>query len=73
LALLDSPFYRVALAAQVAFYLVAGGAFVRWLGMHRSLVGKIALYFSIVNVAIVVAWIQYGRGVRQELWAPSQR
>jgi hypothetical protein len=73
LALLDSPWYRVALAAQVAFYLVAGGAFVHWAGMHRSLVGKIALYFSIVNAAILVAWAQYGRGVRQELWTPSQR
>lgn len=73
LGLLDSPFYRAVLAVQVAFYLMACCAFLRVARVDRSLVGKAALYFSTVNAAIVVAWIQYARGVRQELWTPSQR
>jgi hypothetical protein len=35
--------------------------------------GRVALYFSSVNAAILAAWIQYGRGVRQEIWTPSRR
>jgi glycosyltransferase involved in cell wall biosynthesis len=73
LALLDRPFYLLALAAQVVFYLCAWAALQQWGGLHRSLAGKIALYFSTVNMAALVAWVQYARGVRQELWTPSQR
>jgi hypothetical protein len=73
LALLDRPFYLVALVAQVGFYLCAWAALQQWGGLHRSLAGKIALYFSTVNMAALVAWVQYARGVRQELWTPSQR
>jgi len=71
--LLRSPFYLAALAAQVAFYLCAWGALARWAGLDRSVVGKAALYFSTVNAAALVAWVQYFRGVRQELWTPSER
>jgi cellulose synthase/poly-beta-1,6-N-acetylglucosamine synthase-like glycosyltransferase len=73
LALLDSPFYVAALAAQVFFYLGALAAFVQWAGIQRTLFGKVSLYFSTVNAAILAAWYQYGRGVRQELWTPSRR
>jgi cellulose synthase/poly-beta-1,6-N-acetylglucosamine synthase-like glycosyltransferase len=73
LARLDSPWYLAALAAQVLFYLGALAALVQWAGIHRTLFGKVALYFSTVNAAIVAAWYQYGRGVRQELWTPSRR
>jgi cellulose synthase/poly-beta-1,6-N-acetylglucosamine synthase-like glycosyltransferase len=73
LALLDSPVYAAALVAQVLFYLGALAAFAQWAGIHRTLVGRISLYFSTVNAAILAAWYQYGRGVRQELWTPSRR
>ncbi len=69
------PFYALAFGvAQVVFYLVALAALsrARW-SCDDSLVGRIALYFSNVNVAILAAWVQYGRGVRQEIWTPSQR
>lgn len=73
LALLDSPWYVAALALQLLFYLGALAALGEWGNLHRSLLGKIALYFSSVNAAVVAAWCQYGRGVRQELWTPSRR
>jgi glycosyltransferase involved in cell wall biosynthesis len=73
LALLRSPFYLAALAAQVAFYLIALAALGQVAGLHRVFAGKLALYFSSVNLAILVAWVRYAQGVRQELWTPSHR
>ena len=67
------PFYAAALAAQVLFYLGALASLGEWFRFHRSLPGKISLYFSSVNAAILTAWVQYVRGVRQELWTPSRR
>jgi hypothetical protein len=73
LALLGSPLYLIAFALQVAFYLGALAALAQWGGVHRSFGGRVALYFSSVNAAILAAWYLYGRGVRQELWTPSRR
>jgi cellulose synthase/poly-beta-1,6-N-acetylglucosamine synthase-like glycosyltransferase len=73
LALVDSPWYLAAFLVQVLFYLGAVAALWKWGGIDRSFPGKVALYFSTVNAAIVAAWFKYCRGVRQELWTPSQR
>jgi cellulose synthase/poly-beta-1,6-N-acetylglucosamine synthase-like glycosyltransferase len=73
LALLDRPFYLIAFLAQVVFYAGALAALGEWANVHRSLPGRLALYFSSVNAAILTAWYQYGSGVRQELWTPSRR
>jgi glycosyltransferase involved in cell wall biosynthesis len=73
LALLDRPFYVAMLVAQVIFYAGAAAAFAEWANVHRSLPGRIALYFSSVNAAILAAWYRYGIGERQELWTPSRR
>lgn len=73
LALAAVPFYLLALVAQLAFYGLAVATFRQWAGVHRTLPGKIALYFSSVNAAILAGWWQYGRGVRQEIWTPSHR
>jgi cellulose synthase/poly-beta-1,6-N-acetylglucosamine synthase-like glycosyltransferase len=73
LALLQSRFYLFAFIGQLAFYALAIAAFAEWGQVQRTLIGKVALYFSSVNAAIVAAWCQYGRGVRQELWTPSHR
>lgn len=70
---LDSPWYAAAFAAQTLFYAGALAALGEWGRLHRSLPGKVALYFATVNAAALVAWVQYGRGVRQELWAPTRR
>jgi cellulose synthase/poly-beta-1,6-N-acetylglucosamine synthase-like glycosyltransferase len=73
LALTMTPFYRFAFVAQVLFYLFALAALREWASIHRSLPGKIALYFSSVNAAILAGWWRYRRGVRQEIWTPSHR
>lgn len=72
-ALLSTPWFLFCFVAQTAFYGAALLAFWGWAGLRASLFGKVTLYFSMVNAAIVVAWFRYGSGVRQELWTPSQR
>ncbi|MCW8934254.1 MAG: glycosyltransferase family 2 protein [Gammaproteobacteria bacterium] len=71
--LIDNLFYEIMLYLQLAFYLIAlMGA----LGVEKvldTIPGKIALYFTSVNVAIAIAWFKYFTGVRQELWIPSKR
>lgn len=73
LALAGRPFYTAALVAQLSFYALAVAALREWAGLHRTLPGKIALYFSSVNAAILAGWWQYARGIRQEIWTPSHR
>lgn len=73
IALFDRPFYLAVLVAQVVFYLAALAAWAGWGGIHRSFPGKVSLYFSIVNAAILSAWFHYSSGVRQEIWTPSRR
>jgi cellulose synthase/poly-beta-1,6-N-acetylglucosamine synthase-like glycosyltransferase len=71
--LIDSPWFLFVSSVQAAFYGTALLALWGWPVVRQSLPGKIALYFSVVNAAIVVAWVKYVTGVRQELWTPSQR
>jgi len=71
--ILDNNFYRVILIAQLLFY---GMALLGFLGVKifmDSILGKIAIYFTSVNVAILLAWVRYLMGVRQEIWSPSKR
>jgi glycosyltransferase involved in cell wall biosynthesis len=72
-ALSRSPWYLAALVAQALFYLGALAALIEWGGVERTLVGRVALYFTSVNAALLAAWFHYGRGVRQEIWTPSRR
>jgi cellulose synthase/poly-beta-1,6-N-acetylglucosamine synthase-like glycosyltransferase len=71
--LLEMTFYAVVLAAQVAFYVVAALAYSGLRVVADSLIGRVALYFTAVNLAILLAWILYLAGVRQEVWTPSKR
>lgn len=73
LPLLDRPFYALAFSAQAAFYLAAIVSLSGWINLHRTAPGRIALYFSSVNAAILAAWYRYWMGVRQELWTPTRR
>jgi len=73
LALLSRPFYQAALVAQLALYLAGLAALGRWWRFDRSRLGKVSLYFTTVNAAILVAWFQYARGVRREVWTPTRR
>lgn len=71
--LVPSPFFTAVLVLQVLFYLLALAAHLGVLGVQRTLPGKVALYFTAVNAALLVAWMRYLGGARQELWVPSQR
>lgn len=71
--LAESSYFFLFAAVQIIFYLIAFLAFLEWSVIRHSLPGKVALYFSVVNAAILVAWLKYAKGVRQELWTPSQR
>lgn len=71
LALVRQPLFAVIGAAQGAFY---GLGLLSLTGVGRSLgVGRVAAYFLNVNAAIAVAWLQFLRGRRQEVWAPTRR
>jgi glycosyltransferase involved in cell wall biosynthesis len=73
MSLSDSNWFLGIFWGQTIFYSAALLALSGCGHVRRSLLGKVALYFSMVNVAILVAWFKYGIGVRQELWTPSQR
>lgn len=68
-----SSIYAVLFGLQLLFYLGAAGAYAQLAGLHRSLPGKIAVYFTAVNAALLLAWVKYIGGARQELWTPSGR
>jgi cellulose synthase/poly-beta-1,6-N-acetylglucosamine synthase-like glycosyltransferase len=71
--LLDQLFYQLMFIAQLLFYGLAMLAGPLTSPLHNSIAGKIPLFFVMVNIAIVAAWVRYLRGDRQELWTPSQR
>ncbi len=67
-----SPLYRGALAAQLAFYLLAmtGLLFRPWL---RFSIIKLPAFFVLVNASILQAWLRYFGGERLVAWEPSRR
>jgi len=72
-ALTGSGFYLLIFILQVAFY---GAALLAWwniAAMEKNILGKISLYFTVVNVAIFQAWLLFIKGARQEIWEPSKR
>lgn len=73
IALSGEAFYGLLLLAQIAFYALAGLAYRGVAGLQDNPIGKIALFFVMVNLSILVAWIRYFKGERQEVWTPSER
>ena len=71
LALTGQPVYQVLFVLQLLFYALGVSALAGPLG--GLLPGKIAAYFTSVNVAILAAWLKYAQGERQEVWDPSNR
>jgi hypothetical protein len=39
----------------------------------KSIIGKIPLFFTMVNLAIIKAWFLFFIGRRQEIWNPTKR
>ena len=71
--LFDSIFYKSLLALQAVFYALALAAYPDSSPLHNRTIGKVPLFFSMANLAIIIAWVRYFRGERQELWSPSKR
>lgn len=68
-----TPIYGIALGLQLALY---GLALVGLLGrppLSSAFPARVSLYFTSSNAAVLMAWIKYASGVRQELWSPSRR
>ncbi|MCU7874355.1 MAG: glycosyltransferase family 2 protein [Candidatus Thiodiazotropha sp. (ex Lucinoma borealis)] len=71
--LADYLFYYVAFIAQALFYTIGVIAIPKNSLLHDSIVGKIPLFFTMVNIAILKAWVMYYFGKRQEVWQPTKR
>ena len=65
--------YGPFLAIQFAFYVLAALAYRNIAGLQEHSPGRIAMFFVMVNIAILIAWIRYVRGERLELWTPTER
>jgi len=71
--LLDARIYQVALSAQATFYSVALLALMSKEAIGRFTIARVAEYFCVANAAILVAWVRYFLGARQEIWGPTKR
>ncbi len=69
----QSPFYRLALLAQVAFY---GGALLGYLLEKRHLKIKalfIPYYFCVMNYAVIAGLIRFLKGGQSAIWEKNER
>lgn len=73
LGLMHRPFYRLLAVPHLLFYVVGGLALLGVAPVARTLPGRVAAYFVNVNAAIAVAWMDFLRGRRQEIWSPTAR
>jgi cellulose synthase/poly-beta-1,6-N-acetylglucosamine synthase-like glycosyltransferase len=66
------PLYLAALAAQLALYALALLAYLDR-RLESKLLFRIPLFFTNVNLSILIAWFRYLSGARQVTWEPSRR
>jgi len=66
-------FYKVLYYLQMVFYSLTIIAAFKIFNIQERLPGKISLYFTLSNLAILFAWFKYWRGESQEIWQPSSR
>jgi cellulose synthase/poly-beta-1,6-N-acetylglucosamine synthase-like glycosyltransferase len=71
--LLDSTFFLTIFFLQIIFYFIAILGWFNHKRLSEKLFVKIPLYFCIVNLSALLAWIKYFSGQRQEIWEPSKR
>ena len=69
----QSRVYAALLIPHAAFYVAAALPALGLAGLGRLLPVRIAVYFTTVNLATLVAWLRYLRGTRQEIWNPTRR
>lgn len=67
-----SPLYALALAAQVAFYALAGLGFALRRSTRAPLIVRVPYYFCMVNAAAMVAAWRFLRGRRVTMWDKAE-
>jgi len=70
LFLLSSWVYVLFFFLQILFYSLA---VIAWLTGSDLIILRLPLFFTMVNLAALMAWIKYFKGIRQEVWEPSRR
>lgn len=73
LFLLEESIYQVFFVGQLLFYVSALLGHFNIANIATIPIIRVALYFTVSNVAILIAWTKYFRGVRQEIWGPTKR
>ncbi len=68
----ESPFFRLVLTLQLAFYFIGLIGFLS-ATLRRRIWVRIPCFFMTVNASILVAWTKYLLGIRQPTWKPSAR
>jgi hypothetical protein len=68
-----SWWYGAALIGQLLFYGLALVGVVSRRAVARSFPARVAVYFTIVNLATLSAWVKFLAGARQEIWSPTRR
>ena len=65
-----SAFFLLVALGLLAFFL---SAFLAYLYPHlrEKIVFKVPLFFTVTNVAILIAWVRYWKGERAVVWQPS--
>jgi cellulose synthase/poly-beta-1,6-N-acetylglucosamine synthase-like glycosyltransferase len=71
--LLSIFIYQIIFLGQFIFYIFGFMAWWKIINMDKKIIGKIPLYFSMTNIAILQAWILFINGTRQEIWEPTRR
>lgn len=73
LSLLDDGYlYRLTMAGQLVLYIMAGVAAL-YPKLQRTVFFKVPFFFVMVNISIILAWVQYFKGEKQVLWEATQR
>ena len=70
---LDLIAFRIFFILQIMFYSLSLVAYMNNKIADKSAVFRVPLYFSLVNIAALKAWVMYLKGMRQEIWEPSKR
>lgn len=68
-----TSFYKIIFILQLFFYGLTVFSVLKVLNIHKTLLGRMCLYFSISNFAIIIAWFKYWMGENLEIWQPSNR
>lgn len=68
----DGSLYRLTMAGQLCLYIMAGAAAL-YPTLQKIVFFKVPFFFVMVNISIILAWVQYLKGEKQVVWEATQR